>query len=315
VTARPSVGAAIDLGSTSVHLAIARIDGHDVEPLADESALLGLGSIVDATAHLGADVRSTLADTLRGYVATARELGAGTISIIGTEPLRRTADASRTVTEIERATGVPVHVLAHEEEAYLTLIGVTGGREVKREVLVVDIGGGSSEFCDVPARGRARVAGIRLGANRLTQRHVTTDPPTSSELDAMRATADSILRETLDAHPRELVLVGGTASNLLKVTADGRDDRLLDRDRLATALAVLSEAPAATVVERYVVNPIRARLLPAGAVIVGSLMDRYGVETVRVSEAGLREGTILIADHAGREWRDRLAELAHGWAA
>jgi len=315
VTPRPSVGAAIDLGSTSVHLLVARIEGHDLQPLADESALLSLGSVVDEHAHLGVAMRGELAATLARYVAIALEHGAGTISIIGTEPMRRTGDASRVVAEVERATGVPVHVLAHEEEAYLTLIGVTGGREVTREVLVVDIGGGSSEFCDVPAHGPARVAGVRLGANRLTKRHVDTDPPTPTELQAMAATAESILRGALDAHPRELVLVGGTASNLLKVTPEGRDDPVLDRDRIASALAVLSATPAASVVERYVVNPIRARLLPAGAVIVGALMDRYGVDAVRVSEAGMREGMILIGDVAGRAWRDRLTELAHGWPA
>jgi exopolyphosphatase/pppGpp-phosphohydrolase len=54
-------------------------------------------------------------------------------------------------------------------------------------------------------------------------------------------------------------------------------------------------------------------VLPAGAVIVDALMRRYGVARVRVSEAGMREGAILVADHAGRAWRDRLTELAHGW--
>jgi exopolyphosphatase/pppGpp-phosphohydrolase len=62
-----------------------------------------------------------------------------------------------------------------------------------------------------------------------------------------------------------------------------------------------------------VLNPKRAPLLPAGAVIVEALMRRYGVDRVRVSEASLREGAMLVVDHAGSEWRDRLAVLAHGW--
>ncbi|MEA2578658.1 MAG: hypothetical protein QOD78_2246, partial [Chloroflexota bacterium] len=55
------------------------------------------------------------------------------------------------------------------------------------------------------------------------------------------------------------------------------------------------------------------RLLPAGAVIVDAIMRRYEVDAVRVSEEGMREGAILVAEHAGRAWRDRLPELAHGW--
>jgi exopolyphosphatase/pppGpp-phosphohydrolase len=67
------------------------------------------------------------------------------------------------------------------------------------------------------------------------------------------------------------------------------------------------------VTERYFINPKRGPILVAGAVIVEALMRRYGVETVRVSEAGIREGAILAADRAGRAWRDRLLDLAAGW--
>ena len=65
--------------------------------------------------------------------------------------------------------------------------------------------------------------------------------------------------------------------------------------------------------ERHLVRLIRARILPAGAAIVDAILERYGVDGLRVSEAGIREGTILAVDHAGPAWRDRLAELTHGW--
>ncbi|MFL5650388.1 MAG: hypothetical protein ACJ777_03840, partial [Chloroflexota bacterium] len=61
------------------------------------------------------------------------------------------------------------------------------------------------------------------------------------------------------------------------------------------------------------INPIRARILPAGAAIVDAILERYGADGIRVSEAGLREGAILAAAHEGPHWRDRLATLAHGW--
>lgn len=310
---RPPVGASVDLGSNSVHLLVAEIDGHDLRPLVDESAFLGLGAAVDDHAQLGTVRRAELVATLARYATIARDLGASSITFMGTEPIRRAADAARIVADIERVTGVPLHVLTHEEEAYLTLVGVTAGRPVAHETLVVDIGGGSSEFCAVAAGGLARAAGLRLGSNRLTMRFVRDDPPTEAQVASMTAAADQSLLEALPAQPTDLALVGGTASNLLKVTLAGDADRVVTRQRVAEALAAVTSRPAAEVSARFRVNPTRARLLPAGAAIVDAIMRRYQVESIRVSEEGMREGAILVTRHAGRAWRDRLAELAHGW--
>lgn len=310
---RPHVGASVDLGSNSVHLLVAELAGHELGPLVDESVFLGLGAAIDEQAHLGTARRAELIEALVRYATTARQFGASTITFMGTEPIRRAADAARIVVDVEGATGVPLHVLSHEEEAYLTLVGVTSGQPVVHETLVVDVGGGSSEFCAVAAGGLARAAGLRLGSNRLTARYVHHDPPTADQLALMAAAADEILHDALPAEPTDLVAVGGTASNLLKVTAAGTADRTLTAGRLAEAQAILTARPAGDTSERYDVNPTRARLLPAGAVIVAAVMRRYGVDEVRVSEEGMREGAILAVQHAGREWRDRLPELAHGW--
>jgi exopolyphosphatase/guanosine-5'-triphosphate,3'-diphosphate pyrophosphatase len=274
---------------------------------------LGLGAAVDTRAHLGTVTRGELVTGLAGYVTTARALSATHITLLGTEPIRRAGDAARVVSEVEKGTGVPLFVLSHEEEAYLTLIGVTAGQPVRDETLVVDIGGGSSEFCAVAEGGIARAAGLGLGSGRLTSLFATTDPVDAGAIDAMRSAADDILRDALDAEPADLVAVGGTASNLLKVTAAGQADPTLTHRRVREAIATLAASPAAEVAERHTLNPKRAPLLAAGAVIVEALMRRYGVDHIRVSEASLREGAVLVADHAGPAWRDRLAELAHGW--
>ncbi len=313
MSARQAVGASVDLGSNSVHLLVAEIAGHRLRTLVDESVFLGLGAAVDARAHLGVEATGLLVDTLTRYASTARGLDAGEITFIGTEPIRRAADAARIVAAVEAGTSVPLHVLSHEEEAYLTLIGVTNGRPVTHQTLVVDIGGGSSEFCSVGPRSTAQAAGLRIGSNRLTSRFATADPPTQADVASMQAAADEIMRAAPASQPSEVVAVGGTASNLLKVTEAGVGEAEIDVARLAEALANLSVQPSARISERYGVNPTRARLLPAGAVIVDALMRRYGVDRLRVSEAGMREGAILVADHVGRAWRDRLPELAHGW--
>lgn len=307
------VGASVDLGSNSVHLLVAEIAGHRLTPIVDESVFLGLGSAVAERGYLGATARDELVRTLVRYADVARGLGAGNITFVGTEPVRRAADAGRIVTEVGAAAGAPLHVLSHEEEAYTTLIGVTEGMPVKHETLVVDVGGGSSEFCVVDRTHPPRAAGLQLGSARLTDRFVTHDPATPAEVAAMRAIALEAVEGALEARPSEIVAVGGTASNLLKVLAGADSDRTLTREGIDEALALLGAQPAALAAERYVIRPTRARILAAGAAILDAVLGRYGVASLRVSEAGIREGTILAVDHAGVAWRDRLAQLAHGW--
>jgi exopolyphosphatase/guanosine-5'-triphosphate,3'-diphosphate pyrophosphatase len=178
---------------------------------------------------------------------------------------------------------------------------------------VVDVGGGSSEFCIVDASRRPRAAGLQVGSARLTNRFATHDPPTPADVASMRAAAAEAIRGAPDASPTELVAVGGTASNLVKVLPEAIADRILTRERIERIQAILATEPAETTSARYAVNPVRARLLPAGGAIVDAILERYGAEEIRVSEAGLREGVILAVEHGGPSWRDQLADLAHGW--
>lgn len=308
-----AVAASVDVGSNSVHLLVAGIAGHRLTPIVDESAFLGLGAAVAERGHLGAAARAELAETLAGYAETSRQLGARHVTLVGTEPIRRAADAGRIVAEVGAAADLPLHVLSHEEEAFATLIGVTEGLPVTRETLVVDVGGGSSEFCVVDARRPPRAVGIRLGSARLTDRFVVQDPPTPMEIAALRAAALEAVRDALEASPAEIVAVGGTASNLLKVLPAGDGDRTLTRDGIAEALAVLGARRSELTAQRFRIRPTRARILPAGAAVLDAILERYGLPSLRVSEAGIREGTILAVDHAGIAWRDRLSQLAHGW--
>ncbi len=193
------------------------------------------------------------------------------------------------------------------------IIGVTEGMPVTHETLVIDIGGGSSEFCIVDPIHRPRASGLQLGSARLTDRFVTHDPPTAAELAAIRAAAAEAVRGAPTTRPGEILAVGGTASNLVKVLPAAVLDRTLTRERIAEIQGILASEPAAVASERHLVNPIRARLLPAGGAIVDALLEHYRADAIRVSEAGVREGAILAVDHAGPTWRDRLADLAHGW--
>jgi exopolyphosphatase/guanosine-5'-triphosphate,3'-diphosphate pyrophosphatase len=307
------VCASVDIGSNSVHLLVAEVAGHRITPIVDESVFLGLGAAVAERGYLGSAARAGLVEALAEYAEASRRLGARDLTFVGTEPIRRAADAGRVLAEVHEATGAPMHVLSHEEEAFATLIGVTEGMPVTRETLVVDVGGGSSEFCAVDASRPPRAVGIRLGSARLTDRFVTHDPATPAEVAAMHAIALEAVEGALEASPAEIVVVGGTASNLLKVLMAGNGDRSVTREGIAEAQAVLGAQPSDQAAEGYLIRPGRARILAAGAAILDAILEHYRAPSLRVSEAGIREGTILAVDHAGRAWRDRLAELAHGW--
>jgi exopolyphosphatase / guanosine-5'-triphosphate,3'-diphosphate pyrophosphatase len=308
----PYIGASVDLGATSVHLLVAAVDAQRLTPLLDESVFLELGRTVADRGLLGRDARGELVAALAAYAATARGLGAGAVTLVGTEPIRRAADAAVIVAEAGAAADAPLHVLSHEEEAFLTILGVLAGRPVRRETLVVDIGGGSSEFCVVEPGERPRASGIRLGASSLTDRHVTHDPPTADEFAAMAAEAAAAMVDAPVADPAEIAAVGGTVSNLVKLVPVAGADQWLGRERIAAATEELLHRPASVISEHFLVNPRRAGILAGGAAIVTAILDRYGLERLRVVDAGIREGTILAVAQAGPVWRDRLVELTLG---
>ena len=313
VPARAHVAAAIDVGATSVHLLVGTVDGHRVAPLLDESVFLGLGDRVGAMGYFGDDLRVALVADLVRYVTAARELGASSVTIVGTEPMRRAADAATVIHEVESRAGAPFLVLDHDEEGLITLVGATGGSPVTGQLLLVDIGGGSTEFVVVGPGGQPRTLGLPLGASRLTRELVRSDPPTLTEIEALRKEVAAIVADAPEASPSEIVAVGGTASNLLRLLPATAIDRSLTRRRIAVALAMLTVERSSEAATRHLIRPERARILPAGAIIVDAILERYGADRLRVSEAGIREGAILAVVHGGPAWRDRLASISRGW--
>ncbi len=292
---------------------MAAVDGHRLDPLVDESVLLGLGDTVETHGAIPEPHRAELVAELARYAVRARELGARDIAFVGTQPLRRAADARAVVMAVEAATGIPVHVLEHEEEGLLNLLGATAGRAVGSPLAVVDIGGGSSEVVVIDPGAHARSAGLPVGCATLARRIVAHDPPTVQEIAELRAAARVAVIDAPRGAPAAMFAVGGTSSNLVKVVPAAGRDRTLTRRRLAAAVRTLERDPAAEVATRFGITAKRARLLPAGAAILEALMDRYAVERVTAVEEGLREGVILALARAGSGWRDRLDALAHGW--
>jgi exopolyphosphatase/guanosine-5'-triphosphate,3'-diphosphate pyrophosphatase len=190
---------------------------------------------------------------------------------------------------------------------------VTTGRLLSGEIVVIDVGGGSSEFVVAgPSRGPI-AAGIPLGSARLTTQFARHDPPSRGELEAMRREARALVTRAPDARPTEVIVVGGTASNVVRLVPGAVLDGAMTPKRVREAFAALRAAPAEEAASHFAVRVARARILPAGTAIVAAIMERYDVKRIRISDAGIREGTILALGHEGRAWRDRLVRVAQGW--
>jgi exopolyphosphatase/pppGpp-phosphohydrolase len=307
-----SVGAAIDIGSNSVHLLVALVGPGWVEPLRDTSELLGLGDVVDRDKEIPAQERSRVIEVVREFQETARRSHAERVIVLGTEPLRRARNADELVSEMLAETALKLWVLSQRQEAQLTFVGATHGELPDRPLLVADIGGGSTEALTfIPGRGMF-VDHIPLGSARLTNSIVEHDPPTDEEVGrlfaaASNATAELAYRGPIDTGKQgrdglRAVFVGGTATNVARL---GR----LTRTAMAEDRQTLERMNVAAIAAKFNVKPRRARQLAAGVAIVAQLLERYGLDSADVSDASLRDGAIIAAARFGDRWPDALEEM------
>ena len=222
------IAAAIDVGSNSVHLLLTELDG---EVLRDESVLLGLGAMVDMEGRIPDEGAAAAIEAISDYVDAAVDEGAEYITLLATEPLRRAANRSRFCEAVEEATGRPLHVLSHDEEALLTALGVLDGEPVDEPTLVMDIGGGSSEIVLLEPGMDPVVGVIPVGSARLTAQHVEDDPPTDDEVLELRAESHHLFSSLPAGRPRRGIVVGGSGTNLIKLTSEEPDEERHRPDR------------------------------------------------------------------------------------
>ncbi len=306
------MGAAIDVGSNSIHLLVARVGTpqtmarRGLTVLDDRSQLLGLGEQVDREGRMLIEQRRQIMSGIAEYLLLARSMGATQLTLIGTEPFRRAANGPDVAIEVGTITGIPLHVITEHTEALLTFVGVTAGVPPNEPLVVADIGGGSTEVSIHTPGTPLKVLPLAIGSARLTRSIVEHDPPTAREMDALDAAAQQVMREL----PRQAwpggvpraVFVGGTATNVARL---GR----LTRAGLAEDRRTLAKLSSDQVVEHFGVRPQRARQLPAGAAIVAAMLERLGLEEAVTAERSLRDGAIIAAARYGDAWPARIAQL------
>jgi exopolyphosphatase/guanosine-5'-triphosphate,3'-diphosphate pyrophosphatase len=317
MTDRARLAAAIDIGSNSVHLLLVALDGVQRRVLRDESELLGLGAVVDMEGRIPEETAASATQLLAGYVRVAREAGASSIVLLGTEPLRRASNRSHFGDLVRAATGQDLHVLSHEEEAALNVLGALDGEPPEEPTLVLDIGGGSSEIVLLEPGADPVIGVLPVGSARLTAAFVEDDPPTADEIQALRSEAHHLLAGMPVGHPTRGIVVGGSGTNLVTLTADEEDeeadeDWLIDKIRIGRAIRLVMRHPSAELVDTYGLRKRRIVQMAAGACLIEATLDCYGLPHLEASGASLREGAILAWQRTGDAWREHLMELIGG---
>lgn len=311
------IGSAIDVGSNSVHLLVTELGGDRPRVLRDESLLLGLGAMVDLEGFIPEQGAAAALQALIDYVEIADDEGAEWITLLATEPLRRASNRSHFCDSVEEATGRPLHVLSHEEEAMLTVLGVLDGAAVTEPLLVLDIGGGSSEIVLLEPGADPVVGVMPVGSARLTAQHVEDDPPTADEIAALRAESHHLLSGMPVGHPRRGIVVGGSGTNLIRLTSEEadeeRDDAVaIDKALTARAIKIVMARPSHELVEEYGLRERRILQMAAGASLIEATLDCYNLDQLEASDASLREGVLMARTLSGAAWRDDLIALVTG---
>jgi exopolyphosphatase / guanosine-5'-triphosphate,3'-diphosphate pyrophosphatase len=283
--------AAIDQGTNTTRLLVADVVDGRVDEIVRRSTITRLGEGVDRRKRLLPLPIARVRNTLTDYRRELEELGAERALLIATSAVRDAENGEAFLGEIEWSYGFTTELLSGDAEAALTLRGVG---EVDDETVVLDVGGGSTELMK---RGYRK--SIDVGSVRLTERFVHSDPPTTEEIDACATYA----RESLpsDVGAERVIGVAGTVTSIAALdlgldehdreqvhghvlTAEGLGDQL-------RRLAAMTEAQRREVL----LEPDRAPVIVAGAVIVREALRVLGVDELRVSEHDILDGTALAA--------------------
>lgn len=281
--------ACVDIGTNTTRLLVAEANGAGLREVATLRQFLRVRPQESAAIRQATMAR--LCTTVARLVRLAHDQGAVRVRVVATAAIRGAPDRDELCRAIGAAAGVAVEVLSGEEEARLAFAGATQTLAHAPEGLlgVVDVGGGSSELvAGTLVGGASWSASLALGSGVLTDRHVRSDPPTADELDAMRAEIDAAIRDVGAPPPRVAFAVGGSATSLRRMTGAELTPAALDE-----ALRALTAASAAESARTFSIHVQRARLLPAGLLLLQAAAAAFGDVPLRVAGGGLREGVVL----------------------
>ena len=289
-----SVRAALDIGSNTVRLLVARVGEGSVHPLRDEVAYSRLGRGVEATGSMQADRMDDALEAVTRFVEIARDLQVTSIRAVGTSALRDAANGADFVARVRAKTGIEVDIVSGEREAALTFRGATAGHATAEDELVVDLGGGSIEIVRGRAGVPAETRSLQIGAGRLTERFVRHDPPDSEEISSIvRVACVAVPADFMGQNNAQAFITGGTAAHAAGPARLGPLPARVTTHDLDRALAELMSRPAEEIAARFDFHIERARVLPAGAAILRGVVSAIAPRDAWIVLSGLREGLLL----------------------
>jgi exopolyphosphatase / guanosine-5'-triphosphate,3'-diphosphate pyrophosphatase len=298
--------AAIDCGTNSIRLLVADVDGDRLVDQDRRMEIVRLGQGVDATGRLAPEAIERTRVALAAYAARIRELGAERVRMVATSATRDAANRDDFHAMVLDTLGAEPEVISGTEEAALSFTGATAGLSAAAPYLVVDIGGGSTEFVHGTAAVDASIS-VDIGCVRLTERHFHHDPPTQAEVAAATADIESALADVRKAIPvsfgTSFQTLVGLAGSVTTVTALALGLTTYDSARThravvpyAAVAGIAADLLASTHAQRAtnpVIHPGRVDVLPAGALILRTLMTNLAATAVLTSEHDILDGIAL----------------------
>jgi exopolyphosphatase/guanosine-5'-triphosphate,3'-diphosphate pyrophosphatase len=285
--------AAVDLGTNTTRLLVADVEDGRIDEVHRETRITRLGEGVDARHRLLPVPIARVRNTLTDYRRTLEGLGADRTLAVATSAVRDAENGEAFLGEVEWSYGFTTQLLSGDEEAELTRRGV----DPKPGTLVVDIGGGSTELIVDDFH-----TSLDIGSVRYTERFIHTDPPDSRELDECGRAAHVVLEERARVNVQSAIGVAGTVTTLaaLDLGLEHYDRDRVHGHRLTTVaartqLARLAALPLHERRELPAVEPERAPVIVAGAVILVSILDHFGLDEIEVSERDILDGIALAA--------------------
>jgi exopolyphosphatase/guanosine-5'-triphosphate,3'-diphosphate pyrophosphatase len=294
--------AVVDIGTNSTRLLVADVAGGRVTELQRESVVTRLGEGVDGDGRLRADAQERVLAVVERYARAIEDHGAQQATALMTSAVRDAANGREFAAAVQERGKLQARTLTGDQEAALTFAGATVSRSPseRARVLVIDIGGGSTEL----VLGDGFHVSMQVGVVRHAERHVHTDPPTAAELDVLardvRATIEDAVPRSERATVDAAVAVAGTATSCAAIDlglepydAARVEGHVLPRDRLVPMRDLLASLPLEQRRATPGLHPDRAPTIVPGIVILLEVLDAFGLDAVQVSDRDLLWGAAL----------------------
>ena len=292
--------AAVDLGSNSFHLLVAKVTGNRLEVVDRHKEMVQLARGLDERGNLAKEIQVEAIAALMRINERLRDIAPENIRAVGTKTLRATRNADKFLRKAEAALGHPINIISGFEEARLVYQGVARSLEnTNQRRLVVDIGGASTEFIIGEGRGPRLLESLNLGCVTLAERHFKFGPVSKSRMDAAYISASAVIEPIARAYKAFGWDIALGTSGTMRAAAElmeAKDQGLITR-------ANLDKIIQQTILDGEVINSdvpkLRRDVLPAGLAIIKALFDQLELEQLHIADVSLKEG--LIFEILGRE--------------